>query len=183
MKYAAGKITNYLEDLSKRVPAPGGGSSAALSVSMAASLVCMVCRFTIGKAGYEKQQKRIKKILAESCGLQKRLIKLIDSDIEAYKNKNIRLAIEVPAEIAESALCLLRFADELSLKGNRNLASDTLMAAILCEAGFTAGLAYVKVNVGSLKKNKTKYNKIKSKLILLSKSVKKIRKKVEEEIG
>lgn len=183
MNYANDKITTYLKDVSERIPAPGGGSTAAMSAAMAASLISMVCRFTIGRAGYEKHQRRIKEILSYSLKSQKRLIRLIDEDARAYRTRNLDLAIKVPAEIATLSFRLLESVQELVKKGNKHLSSDMLMAAMLCEVSFIAGFTFVKINLNSLNKDRIKYNKLKINLGLLSKKVRRMRKKTEVEIG
>ncbi|MCK4593697.1 cyclodeaminase/cyclohydrolase family protein, partial [bacterium] len=48
------KITEFLQKLGSRAPAPGGGSAAALSASLGANLLSMVCQLTAGKKGYEE---------------------------------------------------------------------------------------------------------------------------------
>ena len=51
------KIEQFLDDLSSSSATPGGGATAALTAAMAASLVEMVAGLTLGKTGYEKNQK------------------------------------------------------------------------------------------------------------------------------
>jgi formiminotetrahydrofolate cyclodeaminase len=42
-------LQDYLDELASAQPTPGGGSAAALSGAMGASLASMVARLTIGK--------------------------------------------------------------------------------------------------------------------------------------
>ena len=44
-------IKEFLEKIASNSPAPGGGSVAALSAALAASLTEMVAKLTIGKKG------------------------------------------------------------------------------------------------------------------------------------
>lgn len=47
--YCNKTLRGYLDDLAAKLPAPGGGSAAALTASEAAALISMVINFTIGK--------------------------------------------------------------------------------------------------------------------------------------
>ena len=58
------KITKFLEKTATGTAVPGGGSIAALSAALSASLSEMVANLTIGKKGYETVQKEIKEIKA-----------------------------------------------------------------------------------------------------------------------
>jgi len=63
-------ISAFLEELSSATPAPGGGSVAALSGAMAASLVLMVCNLTISKEKYAENEQEIEAILEEALKLR-----------------------------------------------------------------------------------------------------------------
>ena len=47
--YNDSSLKQYLNDLAAKLPAPGGGSAAALTAALGASLISMVLNFTIGK--------------------------------------------------------------------------------------------------------------------------------------
>ena len=183
MKYTHGTIKGYLKDLGAKLPAPGGGSVAALSAAMAAGLISMVCQFTLGKEKYKKSQSRIKEILSRSQQLQKRLGELVDEDVKAYRSKNLEKAIKVPVEICFLSYDLMMLAEEVIDRGNRNLVSDAGLAALLSEASFISGLFYIKVNLKYLKTKIKKYEKLTAELKDLLKKIKKIRKKVEVKVG
>lgn len=48
MKYKTQSLEKYLNDLSAKLSAPGGGSAAALNAALGASLISMVINFTLG---------------------------------------------------------------------------------------------------------------------------------------
>ena len=50
------KISDLLEKTASDEPVPGGGSIAALSAALAASLTEMVANLTLGKKGYEEKE-------------------------------------------------------------------------------------------------------------------------------
>lgn len=165
------------------MPAPGGGSAAALCAAMSASLVSMACRYTLGKEKYKLSQDSIKKILKKSVLFEKRLAGLVDKDIEAYASKDFKKAIQTPAQICSLSYELLELIDELLVKGNRNLLSDVALAAMLAESSFIGGLFYIRVNVKALGRKMRRYQKLVDEFSLLLKKVKTTRERVEDKVG
>jgi len=181
--YINSPIKKYLKDLAAKTPAPGGGSAAALSTALAASLVCMASQFTLGKEKYAGFAPRAKKILAASSRAQVALSALLDEDVSAYRNKDMKKSIQVPAQVCRLSLELMGFAVELLERGNKNLATDAGLAVLLSEAGFLAALSYVRVNLKCLKEKAKKYNLLLKKLNAHAKKIKVLRKKAEVVVG
>ena len=75
--YLDQSLQKYLDDLASDRPTPGGGSTAALSGAMGASLVCMVARLTLGKADYAEVQPEIESIIERAERLRTRFQQLI----------------------------------------------------------------------------------------------------------
>src|SRR3989338_5241017 len=96
MGYQEESLKKYIEDLAAKLPAPGGGSAAAFTAAMGASLVSMLINFTIGKTKYAGFQEELKTILGKSEKLREEFLRLADLDVVAYKSKNIRDALDVP---------------------------------------------------------------------------------------
>ena len=90
------KITEFLQDLASDLPAPGGGGAAALTGAMAASLISMVARLTMGKKGYEEVEKQMADILGLSDELYQKLCQQIDEDAEAFNE--VIAAMKMPKE-------------------------------------------------------------------------------------
>ena len=64
--YKDSLVKTYLDDLSAKLPAPGGGSAAALSAAMGAGLISMVVNFTLGKPKYAAYENQLKEIIEKS---------------------------------------------------------------------------------------------------------------------
>src|SRR5512135_1118477 len=77
-------LRHFMDKLASKSPTPGGGSVAALTGSLAAGLVSMVCSLTLGKEKYKDVEPDIERIFARSEALRNRLTNLIQSDVEAY---------------------------------------------------------------------------------------------------
>ena len=82
--YREKSIRDYLNDLASRLPAPGGGSSAALSGAMAAALMSMVLNFTIGNPKYADFEETAKKLLRNCEELRKKFSSLFEEDMKSY---------------------------------------------------------------------------------------------------
>jgi methenyltetrahydrofolate cyclohydrolase len=147
MMYRTQSLKRYLDDLSAKIPAPGGGSSAAVCAAMAAALQSMVIRFTLGKPQYAKHQKQLQKLLRCVEKLRQELLILVDDDVTAYKSKNMNKALQVPLKVCQLSSLGMSLCPVLAHKGNRNILSDCLIAAVLFEAAFTSAAATVKVNL------------------------------------
>ena len=60
--YVNKSLKKYLDDLTAKLPAPGGGSAAALVAALGAALIGMVINFTLGKPKYARYQMELTKI-------------------------------------------------------------------------------------------------------------------------
>lgn len=83
MSYRNHTLKRYLDDLAAKLPAPGGGSAAALGAALGAALVSMVVNFTIGKPRYAQYDKELKAILGRSEKLREEFLRLVDLDVDA----------------------------------------------------------------------------------------------------
>ncbi|MBU4425267.1 MAG: cyclodeaminase/cyclohydrolase family protein, partial [Proteobacteria bacterium] len=73
-------IKEFLAKTASNSPVPGGGSIAALSAAIAASLSEMVAHLTIGKKGYEALEEEMQDIAKDAFQYRERLIRTIDKD-------------------------------------------------------------------------------------------------------
>ncbi|MFA4842359.1 MAG: cyclodeaminase/cyclohydrolase family protein [Candidatus Omnitrophota bacterium] len=182
MSYKNKTLKRYLDDLAAKLPAPGGGSAAAMSAALGVSLVSMVVNFTLGKPRYAKYEPELKKILDKSEKIRSQLLGLVDLDVAAYKSKNIRDCLNVPFMVARLCFEAARLCPELIKKGNINLISDVAVAVALLESGFSAAYCNVEVNLKSTgDKNLTQG--IRKELMHKKTVVKNIRIETEAKIG
>lgn len=179
--YADKPVKEYLDDLAAKLPAPGGGSAAALSAALAAALISMVVNFTIGKPRYEKFRKELESILDKSEKLRTRLLDLTDLDVEAFKSKNLDDSLNVPFMVCRLCFDAALLCKPLLTKSNVNLITDVGVAAVFLESAFTAALLNVEINLGALK-DKQRVKMIRQELARKGKIVKKIRSNTEEKI-
>ncbi len=168
-------IKEFLAELASGSPAPGGGSVAALSGCLAASLVSMVARLTVGHAGIDMAaQDKMKGALDEATGLMDRLTARIDEDtaafnrvMEAYRmpketpelqqvrSQAIQQAMKgaalTPLEVAGECLGTLQLCDEAVAHGNPTALSDAGVATLLAYSGLVGALFNVTSNLAGIK--------------------------------
>jgi len=181
--YNESSLKQYLNDLAAKLPAPGGGSAAALTAALGASLISMVLNFTIGKPKYAQYEEELKEVFSKSEKLRAQFLNLVDLDVEAFKAKDIRQALGVPLEVCRLCFESIMLCPPLIKKGNVNLISDVAVAAILLESGFTSAYFNVEINLESLKEDKKCVQQIRKELKQKAKMIKKIRLQTEGRVG
>ena len=164
----------FLEELASKQPTPGGGAASALCGATAAALTAMLGNLTAGKAGSEANDKMALEIIIAADRLRLELAQLADDDaavfnkfMEAYKmpkatdtEKAMRTAAigqaaiaaaEVPMQIANKSLEVLKLARRLIVFGNPNAISDGTVSALMARAALRSALYNVKINLGLIK--------------------------------
>jgi formiminotetrahydrofolate cyclodeaminase len=182
MSYKDETLKKYLDDLAAKLPAPGGGSAAALTAGLGASLISMVVNFTIGKPKYASFEEELKTILEKSEKLKEEFLRLVDLDVVAYESKNIRDALDVPFMVCRLCFEAIKLCLPLIKKGNINLISDVAAAAILLESAFAAAYFNVEINLKSIDDKKL-IKAVRRELMQKGRAITKIRLETEEKVG
>ncbi len=174
MKLTDKPVTDFLDDLASNLPAPGGGSVAALSGALGAALVSMVCNLTLGKKGYEGVQPDIEALLAQSEALRREMVGLLEADVAAYTAYSqtakmpkdtdeekaarakamqdaLKNATMPPMHIAETAVKVMDLCMPAAEKGNKWAVSDAGVAVLMAEAALRAAALNVLINLGTIK--------------------------------
>jgi methenyltetrahydrofolate cyclohydrolase len=174
MSLASKPLQDFLAELASAEPVPGGGSVAALGGALAASLVAMVCRLTVGKKGYESVSAELESIVPRADARQADLSGWMQTDIgafarvmDAYKlpketdaqktartraiQDALQRATDTPMRVAELCAEILTLARVVVEKGNKNAASDAGVGALMAETGLRGAAFNVSINLGSIK--------------------------------
>jgi len=167
-------LSAYLDALASTAPAPGGGSAAALAGAMAAALVSMVARFTVGRPKYAAAEAQMAAALEEAEAARARLLELMVADERAYlaydaarrlprttdderraraqaMQEALRGAAAPPLAMAGACRRVLELAGIAAEHGNPALASDAGVAALLAEAALQASAINVRVNLAQIR--------------------------------
>ncbi|MFQ5942582.1 MAG: glutamate formimidoyltransferase [Anaerolineales bacterium] len=168
---------SFLDRLADGAPTPGGGSAAAQAGAMAAALVGMVGRLTVGKKKYAGVQARTNAIVEQADALRADLEDAISADAQAFDGVMAALRLpketddekasraealeeatvlagEVPLQVARSSGDVLELAAEISEIGNKNAVSDAGVAGNLAIAAIQSAGLNVKANASGLKDKK-----------------------------
>lgn len=167
-------LKDFMEKTGSNEPVPGGGSAAALTASLSASLVEMVSNLTVGKKKYEEVNDEMESIRKIAMEMRSKFLNDIDRDSDSFngvmkafklpkdsdEEKNIRKekiqqglksAALIPLEIAKDAYKILDLAEQVVIKGNQNAVTDGLVAAMLSRTAVLSALYNVKINLVSIK--------------------------------
>ncbi len=160
-------IATFLDQLAARVPAPGGGATAALHAAQAAALLAMVARYSDGPR-YDAGL--MNRIVAEADELREDALALAEADAsafgavaEAYRlprtteqettarsaaiSSALAGAARPPADVVRTAVLLVSLAEELLPAGNRNMITDVAAAAEAARAAAVSARLIIEVNL------------------------------------
>jgi formiminotetrahydrofolate cyclodeaminase len=164
----------YLDRLAAKLPAPGGGSAAALVGALAAALEGMVANFTVGKQAYREVEQEVRALLEQSEALRAELTKLVQADMDVYSKVSsayslprdaaeqkaarseaiqaaLKVAAQVPYKVVVACDKVLSLCPELAAKGSANLISDAGVAVVFAEAALQAAYLNVEINLAGIK--------------------------------
>lgn len=175
-------LKKYLDDLAARMPAPGGGSAAALAAGLGAGLISMVANFTLGNHKYAEHEDQTRNILGQSEKLRLEFLNLVDLDVQAFNSKNLRNSLDVPLMVGRLCFEGIKLCPPLVTKGNRNLISDVAVAAVLLESAFASAYYNVEINLKFLKDPKLTAA-VRKEFAQKDKKIKRIRQETEEKVG
>jgi formiminotetrahydrofolate cyclodeaminase len=165
-------VGSFLAQLADRIPAPGGGASAALHAAQAAALVAMVARYSDGEK-YAEHAAAIARIREKADDLRVTALDLAEEDAAAFRvvaaayqmprgdaeDKAARSAAiaaatvdaaRPPARVIAVAGEIVALAEELGPVGNRNVISDVAAAAAALRAAAVTAQVNVEVNAAGV---------------------------------
>jgi glutamate formiminotransferase/formiminotetrahydrofolate cyclodeaminase len=166
-------VDRFIDEVSDDVPAPGGGSVAALAGSLAAALAAMVANLTVGKTGYEAVSPELSDLAERMRPIKQALAAAVDEDTRAFNKvldavrlprsapeqerardaalaQAYRYAAEVPLRTARLSLQAVEAAGQVAMKGNRDAVSDAGVAALIGGAAVEAAVLNVLTNLGAI---------------------------------
>lgn len=162
-------LTELLEAIGAKTPAPGGGFVASAVGALAASLAGMVVAYSEGKKNLAEHDDLLIRAGAELRSARLLLLQLAAEDAAAYSLSSelsrlpvddprrvreyagaVRAAAQAPLATAAACCDVLRLLEDLAGRTNQWLASDLAIAAILADAGARASRCNVVVNLPAL---------------------------------
>jgi len=164
----------FVERLAAGTATPGGGAASAYAGAMAAALVGMVARLTLGKKKYAEVEAQMQSVMETADKLRADLTAAVRDDsaafdavVDAFKlpketgeQQAARAeaieaayvhAAEVPLRVARAAVAILGLAAIAVEKGNLNAISDGGSAACLAQATLSGAALNVRANAQAVK--------------------------------
>ncbi len=168
-RFADATLSDFAAKLADKVPSPGGGAVAAVTLAHGAALASMVLRYSLGRPALAAHETDNAAALAELDAMRATALSLADRDAAAYARlaalwklpagdavreghfpAALQEAIDAPqaiVDLAERACALLT---HLPARTNARLGSDLAIAANLCALAADAAAWNVRVNLPSL---------------------------------
>jgi len=163
----------WLSKLGSADPAPGGGAAAAVTASLAAALVEMVCNVSAGKPDLADHEQHLTQVREAARGFRLGSLTLADHDAEAFtallaayrlpredpaQQAARREAVQaatlraatVPLEVAGNGAGIARLAAQLPGRSARSVLSDVGVAATCAAAAIDAAAVNVEINLRTL---------------------------------
>lgn len=161
--------SDFVDEVSRDTPAPGGGSIAALSGALGAALAAMVANLAQGRRSREDEAGLL--AAAEAAqGAKDRLMRAVDDDTSAFNaymdarrlpqgtpeekrareaamQQGLKAAVEVPWGTAELCLEVMAAAEQAMRHGNPASITDALVGLQMGFAGVRGGIWNVIINL------------------------------------
>ena len=152
----------------------GGGAASAVAGAMAAGLVGMVARVSLGKKNMPEPDSYYEAINVQAQTLKEELIAGSNADSKAFDSVMMAIrmpkdteedrktrsaaiqagyisATEIPLQNAQLCAQVIELADKLNEKSNKNAASDLECAYFLAHAGLKGAVSNLEINIGAIK--------------------------------
>jgi formiminotetrahydrofolate cyclodeaminase len=163
----------YLDEVAAGIPAPGGGSVAAVVGALAAALGEMVANLTLGREKYASAEEMLRPAAIQLSALRAALLEAAAADEAAYQayrdasilprgsdaekiarakamQSTLVEAANVPLAVARAAHEVAGILDIVAREGNPHVRSDAALGAVLAEAALRGALLNVRGNAALL---------------------------------
>ena len=150
------KVADFVDEVSRDTPAPGGGSIAALAGALGAALASMVGGITHHKTNDAEKAELLRETAEKAQAVKDRLLAAVDDDTDAFNaylqalrlpsetpeqqqlraekmQAGLRIAVDVPYQTARLSFEAMGLARSMAEHG---LAASMTDAAVGCEIAF-----------------------------------------------
>ena len=167
-------VGEFVDEVSRDTPAPGGGSIAALAGSIGAALAAMVANLTVGKAGFDGRYEELDTLAAQAQGVKDQLLGAVDEDTQAFNGvmdalrmpkdtpdqkaarsealqSGYKRATEIPMQTARHCCTALELCLTAARCGNDVMITDAGVGALVSFAGVKGAAYNARINLKSIK--------------------------------
>ena len=163
-------LKDFVDEVSRDTPAPGGGSIAAVAGAFGAALASMVANLWQGKVESSESEAALLGAAADAQRVKDQLILAVDEDTNAFNayldarrlpantpeekalrnekmQDGLKAAVNVPYQTARSSYIAMRAAGIVARHGNVNSITDAAVGAQIGYAGVRGGVWNVLINL------------------------------------
>lgn len=164
---------DFVDEVSRDTPAPGGGSVSALAGALGAALGGMVANLSVGKGEYDDRYETLCGIAEKAQALKDALVRGVDEDTQAFdaviaglrmpkdtpeekalRNQAIqegyKAATLVPMATVEQCRDALALCKEVVAMASEEMISDVGTGALVARAGLVGAAYNVRINLKSI---------------------------------
>jgi glutamate formiminotransferase/formiminotetrahydrofolate cyclodeaminase len=168
------KLTDFIDEVSRESPAPGGGSIAAVAGALGASLSSMVSNLTANNRGSERVDDILNEASEKLQAIKIALVKAVDDDTNAFNaymdarrlpdktdeekkakenamQSGLKQAVHVPLNTAQLSYQAIESAEVVAKNGNPNSITDVGVGAQSAFTGVLGGIYNVLINLKDIK--------------------------------
>jgi glutamate formiminotransferase/formiminotetrahydrofolate cyclodeaminase len=161
---------DFVDEVSRDTPAPGGGSVAALAGALGGALTAMVANLSVPMGEFDAQYDTLSSIAERGQGLKDALVRGVDEDTRAFDSvieamrmpkdteeeretraeamrEGYKAATRVPLANVELSVEVLRLCAEIAPLASSQMISDVGTAALLADAGARSAAYKVRINL------------------------------------
>jgi glutamate formiminotransferase/formiminotetrahydrofolate cyclodeaminase len=171
------KLTDFIDEVSRESPAPGGGSIAAVAGALGASLSSMVSNLTANNRGSERVDDILNEASEKLQAIKIALVKAVDDDTNAFNaymdarrlpdktdeekkakenamQSGLKQAVHVPLNTAQLSYQAIESAEVVAKNGNPNSITDVGVGVQSAFTGVLGGIYNVLINLKDIKDDK-----------------------------
>ena len=165
---------DFVDEVSRDTPAPGGGSVSALAGALGAALGAMVANLSIGKGEYDDRYQELCDLADQAQELKDALVRGVDEDTEAFDaviagmrmpkdtpkeqvvrdeaiQEGYKAATLVPLSTVEHCRDALSLCLQMVRMAPEEMMSDVGTGALMARAGLIGAAYNVRINLKSIK--------------------------------
>ncbi len=164
---------DFVDEVSRDTPAPGGGSVSALAGALGAALAAMVANLSIGKGEFDDRYQELCELAEDAQELKDALVRGVDEDTQAFDEvmvglrmpkdspaerevrteaiqKGYKAATLVPLSTVEHCRDALRLCLRMVRMAPEEMMSDVGTGALVARAGLIGAAYNVRINLKSI---------------------------------
>ena len=164
---------DFVDEVSRETPAPGGGSVAALAGALGGALASMVANLSVGKGEFDDRYEWLCSIAQRAQAVKDRLVRMVDEDTQAFDSvltgmrmprdteaeraartaaiqEGYKTATLVPLGTAEACLEAMTLCGEMAAMATPEMISDVGSGALMAHAGLRAAIYNVRINLPNI---------------------------------